>query len=160
MLSNTPYVQTVIANTNPQNTRGQGRAEDIFTRDQSNTILKVAKDRKLTCLYEVLAAKHHREMLCNNTTANTESKKQCANEIAKLNVEILLLRKELNSINSLLPNKFTEAEKEIVNPPMYGGRKYVINSIKNSKTKYKSHRKQKHNKSYRSRKLKSRKFKR
>lgn len=158
-MSNTPYVQSLINQTidNPRYMRGK----EGFTVEHGVTALKLAKARKLENLNEVLAAKVVREHTCSNRTIVVDIKKRCADEIAALNREILVLRSELNQINSILPDKFSEAEHAIVNPPMYGGRKYVINSIKNSKLKYKSHRKNKLSKSHRhSRKLKSRKLKR
>jgi hypothetical protein len=155
-MSNTPYVQSLIKQTidNPRYTRGK----EVFDSRATVTILKLEKARKLDNLKEVLAAKVERENICSNRTIGVDIKKTCADEIAALNREILVLRSELNQINSILPDKFSEAEHAIVNPPMNGGRKHVINSIKNSKTKYKSHRKNKLSKSHRhSRKLKSRK---
>ena len=164
-MSNTPYVQSLINQTaiNPRYIR----EKEVFTvkSEKDRAPIKLAKAKKLICLNEVLHAKEVREHTCSDRSDRTigvDIKRKCADEIATLNREILVLRSELNKINSVLPesDKFSEAEQSIVNPPMYGGRKYVINSVKNSKTKNKSHRKQKHNKSHRSRKLKSRKLKR
>ena len=140
------------------------REKEVFTveSEKDRAPIKLAKARKLTYLNEVLHAKVVREQTCSVRTIGVDIKRKCADEIATLNREILVLRSELNKINSVLPesDKFSEDEQSIVNPPMYGGRNYVINSVKNSKTKNKSHRKQKHNKSHRSRKLKRRKLNR
>ncbi len=135
------------------------REKEGFTVEHGVTTLKLTKARKLEILNEVLAAKVVRELTCSNRTIDGDIKRRCADEIAALNREILVLRLELNQINRILPDKFSEAEHAIVNPPMYGGRKYVINSIKNSKPKYKSLRKNRLSKTQ-SRKLKSRKLKR
>jgi hypothetical protein len=165
-LSNTPYVQSVISYKNPLNPHDPRptRTKEVFIVQSEKDIapIKLAKARKLTWLSEVLNAKASRDSTCYDNTISVIIKRTCSDEIATLNREIILLRSELNNINDILPlsDKFSETENSIVNPRRYGGRKCIINSIKNSKTKHKSHRKNRLSKSHSRRRSYSRKLKR
>lgn len=165
MSSYSPYITAVINSTSI--TR---RKKTEYKLENGVDAINEAKTTKYNYLSEALRAQANIRIECNNPTSKPDASIICANKIAVLQNEIITLRSELDSINKLLPPpyRFTEEERKNVYPPLLeerrsGGRKYIINSIKNSKTKHKSHRKNRLSKSHsrrRTRKLKSRKLKR
>jgi hypothetical protein len=140
-----PYITAVINNLST--TR---RTKTVYTLENGFAALDGEKSIKYNYLKEAIQAQENIRNECKKPTLKPNDKVSCANQIAALQNEIITLRAELDSINKLLPPayQFTEHERGFVYPQMYGGRKYIINSIKNSKTKHKSHRKNRLSKSH------------